>query len=63
MRLAVQFQAAKSPLYVTEKLPYGQLPHVLWRWLVGMSAFCQKKRKEKEKEKEHGLQKGSNLVG
>jgi hypothetical protein len=29
-RLAVQFAARKSPLYLTENLPSGQLPHVLW---------------------------------
>jgi hypothetical protein len=25
-----------SPLCLTEDLPGGQLPHVLWRWHVGL---------------------------
>ena len=37
-RLVVRFSAVKSPLYLTEHLPGGQPPHVLWRWLVG--TFC-----------------------
>ena len=34
----------KSPLYLTEKLPGGQLPPELWRWPVGLLS---QKRKEK----------------
>ena len=31
-RLAVRIPAVKYPLYMTEHLPGGQLPLVLWRW-------------------------------
>ena len=34
----------KPPLYLTENLPGGQLPHVLWRWHVGL--LSQKQRKK-----------------
>ena len=29
-------EVVKSPLYLTRDLPTGQLPHVLWRWHVGL---------------------------
>jgi hypothetical protein len=32
-------------------LPGGQLPHVLWRWHIGLLYPKKTKRKEKEKEK------------
>ena len=35
-RLAVQFPAVKCSLYLIENLPGGQLPPMLWRWLVGI---------------------------
>jgi hypothetical protein len=35
----------KSPLYMTENLPGGQLPLVLWRWHVGL--LSQNKNKNK----------------
>ena len=41
-RLAVQFPAMKSPLYLTENLPGGQLPPMLWHWHVGL--LSQKKK-------------------
>ena len=34
--MAVEIPAGKSPLYLTENLLGGQLPHVLWRWPVGL---------------------------
>ena len=34
-RLAVQSPAGKSPLYLTNNLSGGQLPHVLEHWHVG----------------------------
>ena len=34
--LAVQFSVVKSPLYLTESLPGGQLPLVFWRWSIGL---------------------------
>ena len=34
--MAVRFPAVKSPLYLTENLSGGELPHVLWRWHVGL---------------------------
>ena len=37
----------KSPLYLTENLPSGQLPLVLWCSPVGLSAFNLKKIKNK----------------
>ena len=47
-RLAVQFPAAKSPLYlIGEYLLDGQLPLVLWHSLVGV--LPQKKKKKKRK--------------
>ena len=35
-----------SPVYLTEYLPGGQLSPMLWRWHVGMLAFCLKKTKK-----------------
>ena len=37
----------ESPLYLTENLPGGQLPPMLWRWPIGL--LSQKKEKKKEK--------------
>ena len=34
--LAVRIPAVKSPLYLTKNLSGGQLPHVLWRWPIGL---------------------------
>ena len=46
-RLAVWFPAVKSPLYLTNNLPGGQLSHVLWRWPVDLLSPKKKKKKEK----------------
>ena len=35
-KLTVRFPAVRFPLYLTEYLLGGQLPSVLWRWLVGL---------------------------
>ena len=35
--------------YLTENLPSGQLPPMLWRWLVGLLSPKTKKKKEKKK--------------
>ena len=43
-KLAVRFLALKSPLYLMENLPGGQLPPVLWRWPVSLLS---QKRKER----------------
>ena len=37
--------AMKSPIYLTKNLPGGQLPHMLWCWLVGL--LSQKKFENK----------------
>lgn len=34
MRLAVRIPAVKSPLYLVEDLPGGQVCHVLWHWPI-----------------------------
>jgi len=34
--MAVKILAIKSPLYLTKNFPGGTLPHVLWRWHVGL---------------------------
>jgi hypothetical protein len=47
-RLAVQFPAVKSPLYMTDKLPGGSLPHVLWPWHVGPLSPKKKEKKRLE---------------
>ena len=44
--MAVRFLAVKSPLYLTENLPRGRLPLVLWCWHVGL--LSQKRIKNKK---------------
>ena len=39
------FPDVKFPLSMTDNLPGGQLPLVLWRWLIGL--LYQKKKKKK----------------
>ena len=34
--MTIQIPALKSPFYITENLPGGELPPVLWRWLVDL---------------------------
>ena len=36
--------AVKSPLYLTENLPVGELPPVVWCWPIGL--LSQKKKKK-----------------
>ena len=36
----------KSPLYLTENLSGGQLPHVLWGWPVGLLSIKNLKKEE-----------------
>ena len=42
----------KSPLYLTDNLSGGQLPRVLWSWLVGLLSKKKQKTKDKRKEAE-----------
>jgi hypothetical protein len=44
--MAVWFPAIKSPLYLTENLPGGQLPLVLWCWHVGLLSQRKKKKRK-----------------
>jgi hypothetical protein len=40
----------KSPLYLTENLPGGQLPLVLWRSPIRLLSKKEERKKEKEEE-------------
>ena len=52
----VRFLIVKSPLCLTENLPGGQVPPMLWRWHVDILVF----KKNKKKQQLHGH--GSWLV-
>ena len=45
-RLAVRIPTMKSPLYLTENLPGGQLPLVLCCWFVGLLSNKQQQQQQ-----------------
>ena len=59
-RLAVRFPVVESSLYLTENLSGGQLPPMLWHWLVGLQS--QKTKRKGGTSTTTGLRENLRLV-